>query len=201
MVRRRPLHRSILVVSWSMAACARAAAERADSTVAFAVAEEEAVIPIQTYKARLSGVRSRNPDVKLSVGNDPELGEEPVLFVTYPAPTDDPAGRDIWCDAENQDWSRGLAVSFSVKPDHTIKLSVSFFDRNRVVYTKWTELQAAVWQPVRIPFDEIRPNPYFQPPDAKSGAPLDAGMATPQRLTCDAPAARRHAQLSSTQSG
>jgi hypothetical protein len=30
-----------------------------------------------------------------------------------------------------------------------------------------------VWQQVRIPFEEIRPNPFFQPPDAKTGAPLD----------------------------
>jgi hypothetical protein len=175
MVRRRPLGWGILIVSWSMAGCARTAAEAADSTISLAVAEEEPMIPIQTYEARLSGVRSHNPDVKLSVGNDPELGEEPVLFVTYPAPTDDPAGRDVWCDAESQDWSGGRAISFSVKPEHAIKLSVSFFDRNRVVYTKWTVLQAAVWQSVRIPFDEIRPNPYFQPPDAQSGAPIDVG--------------------------
>jgi len=26
---------------------------------------------------------------------------------------------------------------------------------------------------VRIPFAEIRPNPYFQPPGAKTGTPLD----------------------------
>jgi hypothetical protein len=173
MVRRCPLRWHILIVSWSMVGCARTAPEAADLTLAPAASKEEPVTPIQTYKARLSGVRSRNPDVKLSVGNDPELGEEPVLFVTYPAPTDDPAGRDVWCDAENQDWSGGRAVSFSVKPDHAIKLSVSFFDRNRVVYTKWIELQAAAWQPVRVSFDEVRPNPYFQPPDAKSDAPID----------------------------
>lgn len=138
-----------------------------------AIAGGEPVIPVQTYKAQLSGVRSRNPEVKLSLGHDPALGEEPVLLVTYPVATDDPAGRDVWCDAENQDWSGGRAVTFSVKPDQAIKLSVSFFDRNRVVYTSWADLQAAVWQPVRVSFDEIRPNPYFQPPDAKSGAPID----------------------------
>ena len=50
---------------------------------------------------------------------------------------------------------------------------MSFVDRNRVVYTARTDLKADVWQPVRIPFDEIQPNQYFQPPDAKRGAPLD----------------------------
>ena len=128
---------------------------------------------IQAYRAQLAGVHARNPDVELSVGYDPTLGEEPVLFVTYPAATDDPAGRDVWCDAENQDWSAGRAISFSVKPDHAMKISVSFFDRNRVAYTSWIELQGGVWQPVRVSFEEIRPNPYFQLPDAKAGAPID----------------------------
>jgi hypothetical protein len=128
---------------------------------------------IQTYRDQLSGVHAQNPNVELSVGYDSTLGEEPVLFVTNPAATDDPAGRDVRCDAENQDWSAGRAISFSVKPDHAIKISVSFFDRNRVAYTNWIELQGGVWQPVRVSFEEIRPNPYFQLPDAKAGAPID----------------------------
>jgi len=156
-----------------MVGCAHPATEPASSALAPVVAEEKPVTAIQTYKAQLSGVRARNPDVELSVGYDPTLGEEPVLSVTYPAPTDDPTGRDVWCDAENQNWSAGHAISFRVKPDHALKLSVSFFDRNRVVYTSWTELQGGVWQPVRISFEKIRPNPYFRPPDAKEGAALD----------------------------
>lgn len=57
-----------------------------------------------------------------------------------------------------------------------MKLSLSFIDRNRVAYTAWRELKGGVWQLVRIPFDEIRPNPFFQPPDAKTGAPLDVSQ-------------------------
>ena len=30
-----------------------------------------------------------------------------------------------------------------------------------------------MWQEVHLPFSEMRPNPYFQPPGAKAGAPLD----------------------------
>jgi hypothetical protein len=96
-----------------------------------------------------------------------------VLIVEYPVPTDDPAGRDVQCAAENQDWTAGHAISFQVKPSHSVRLSLSFFDRNRVAYTAWTDLTGGVWQLVRIPFDEIRPNPFFQPSDAKAGAPLD----------------------------
>jgi hypothetical protein len=46
-------------------------------------------------------------------------------------------------------------------------------DRNRVAYPTWTELTGGSWQVVRIPFVDVHPNPYFQPPDAKTGTPID----------------------------
>jgi dienelactone hydrolase len=139
---------------------------------------DKAMIPIQEYATGLSRVHATNPDVKLSLGRDPSLADETVLSVEYPAPTADPAGRDVWCDAEQRDWSAGRAIAFRVKPDHAVRLSVSFFDRNRVAYTAWVDLRGGVWQPVRLPFDEYRPNPYFQRPDAKTGAPLDVREVT-----------------------
>jgi uncharacterized protein YndB with AHSA1/START domain len=136
------------------------------------------VIVIQSYEAGLAAVRSANPDVKLSLEHDPALPDESVLSVEYPAATGNPAGRDVWCDSETTNWTPGRAISFQVKPDHAIRLSVSFLDRNRVAYTSWTELQGAVWQTVRIAFDEIRPNPYFQPPGANTDAQLDVSDVT-----------------------
>ena len=130
------------------------------------------MLVIHTFENGLSGVRAHNADVKLGIGRDPELSA-PVLIVDYPAPTGDPAGRDVSCDAENRDWRAGSALSFRIKPSHAVKLSVSFLDANGVAYTSWTDLQGGVWQTVRIPFDRIRPNPYFQPPDAKQGAAID----------------------------
>jgi Carbohydrate binding domain (family 11) len=128
---------------------------------------------IQTYKDGLSRVCTASPDVHLSVGRDPMLPDPLVMFVEYPAPTGDPAARDVRCDAEDRDWTRGRAISFQVKPANPLRLSVSFLDRNGVAYTAWADLQGGVWQAVRVPFTEIRPNPYFQPPGAKSGVPLD----------------------------
>ena len=130
---------------------------------------EKPEIVIHAYQDGLAGVRTSNPDVKLSVGHDSALGDEPLLIVEYPAPGPDPAGRDVVCDAGTRDWTSGRAISFRIKPSHAMKLSVSFVDRNRVVYTAWAELNADVWQPVYIWFDEIRPNPYFQPADARTG--------------------------------
>jgi hypothetical protein len=79
----------------------------------------------------------------------------------------------VQCDARATDWSGGRALAFRVKSAQPSRISVSFIDRNRVVYTSWTDLKGEAWEEVRIPFDAVRPNPYFQPPDAKKGAPID----------------------------
>lgn len=131
------------------------------------------MIVIKSFAKGVSGIRATNPEVKVQIGSDAALPKEPVLLVEYPAPTGDPAGRDVWCDADSVDWTSGSGITFQVKPAKPERLSVSFFDRNRVVYTTWIDLKGGVWQPVRIAFAELRPNPYFQPPDAKTGAPLD----------------------------
>jgi hypothetical protein len=151
------------------------------------------VTVIQAYGGGLAGIRAANSDVRLSIDRDPSIPGERVLIVEYPTRTNDPAGRDVWCVSENRDWTAGRAISFQAKPAHDLRLSVSFRDRNGVAYTAWTELKGGVWQLVRIPFDEIRPNPFFQPPDARTGVPLDVsdvkeiGFApqdqTPGRLT------------------
>ena len=130
-------------------------------------------IIVHDFSDELTGVRAANPEVHLRVGRDRSVDGERVLLVDYPGPTKDPAGRDVRCAARNQDWTGGRAISFQAKPAHAMRLSVSFVDRNGVVYTAWTNLTAGVWQTVRIPFDEIRPNPFFQPPGAKTGAALD----------------------------
>jgi hypothetical protein len=145
----------------------------AQSTVPLNKGEATPPIVIQAYDNGLAGVQAANANVHLSVGQDPEIPNERVLVVEYPGPTDDPAGRDIQCAAENRNWTGGRVITFQIKPTNPTRLSVSFIDRNRVVYTARTDLKGGVWQWVRIPFDEIRPNPFFQPPDAKTGAPLD----------------------------
>ena len=161
------------LLSFFMAAgCASRGSEPAAPATAATASAQPALI-VQDYASGLSAVHAANPNVKLSISPDTTLANEPVLSVDYPVPTDDPAGRDVNCDARAQDWTRGHALAFRVKPDSAVKLSVSFLDRNRVAYTTWVELQPNTWQRVSIPFAEMRPNPYFQPPDAKTGAAID----------------------------
>ena len=136
-------------------------------------AAAQAGLVIRAYGDQLDGVCTARPGVRLSIGWDQSMPDERLLIVDYPAPTGEPAGRDVNCTAERQDWTAGRAIAFQIKPEHPMRLSVSFLDRNHVAYTAWTELKGDAWQQVRIPFDTIRPNPYFQPPDARTGAPLD----------------------------
>jgi hypothetical protein len=130
-------------------------------------------IVIRSYADGLAGVRSANPQMKLSVAQDSAVSDGRVLWVEYPSATRNPAARDVWAEAEHADWTAGHAIAFQAKPDHAMRISVSFMDRNRVAYTGWSDLRAGEWQTVRIAFEQIKPNPYFQPPGAKLGAPLD----------------------------
>jgi len=130
-------------------------------------------IVIRSYADGLAGVRSANPQVKLSVARDPAVSDGAVLLVEYPAASGNPAARDVWCEAEHVDWTAGRAIAFQARAEHAMRISVSFMDRNRVAYTSWSELPAGEWQTVRVAFEQIKPNPYFQPPGAKTGAPLD----------------------------
>jgi hypothetical protein len=133
----------------------------------------ETVTVVRAFESGLSGVHARNDAVHLSVGTDPALPDERVLLVDYPVPGSDPAARDVRCEAETSDWSAGRAISFQIKPSHDLRLSVSLVDRNGVAYTTWVDLKENVWQAVRIAFDTMRPNPYFQPPGANLAGPID----------------------------
>jgi hypothetical protein len=157
--------RKVLLTRQAPAGPARSATATPDA--------ERPVAVVREYRSNLSGVHAPNPEVKLRTGRDRALAGEWVLLVDYPAPNDNPASRDVRIDAARTNWAAGSAIAFRVRPQHVTRLSVSFLDRNHVVYTAWRELQAGVWQQIRIPFAEIRPNPYFQPPDAKPGAPID----------------------------
>ena len=163
----------LLAFAWAAGSSVNLECWQAQPAVGLDSALITPVAVINDYKGGLSSVRASNPEVRLSVGRDPAVPDERVLQVDYPLPTNDPAGRDVQCDAENQNWSAGRAISFRIKADHATRLSVSFMDRNRVVYTAWTDLTGGTWQIVRIPFADIRPNPYFQPPDAKTGGRID----------------------------
>jgi hypothetical protein len=165
----------LLVLALGLGAMSGADSTRrpTQSTVPLNGAAATPVIVVQDYNDGLAGVRAANRYIHLTIDRDSSISDERVLLVEYPAPTDDPAGRDVECVAENQDWTGGRAISFQIRPTHPMRLSLSFVDRNRVAYTAWAELKGGVWQLVRIPFAEIRPNPFFQPRDAKTGAPLD----------------------------
>jgi hypothetical protein len=130
-------------------------------------------IVIRQFDQQLTGVRANSASVTLSVTQEPSLGNERVLVVEYPEPGANPAARDVQCTAEHTDWSGSRGIAFQVKSERPSRMSVSFIDRNHVVYTAYVDLKGGEWQAVQIAFDSIKPNRFFQPPDAKAGSPLD----------------------------
>ena len=130
------------------------------------------MILIQDFRDGLTGTRAAD-SVALRIERESELNDEAVLHVQYPAATDDPAARDVWCTAIDRDWSSGRAIAFQIKPAAELRLSVSFMDGNRVAYTTWVELEGGRWQPVSLSLADMRPNPYFQLPGTETSAPMD----------------------------
>lgn len=172
--RRSPCRLGLSFLAAMGSAACRAPSSQSEAAVSGRnLGSSDIVIAVASFQNGVSGIHAKNPEVKLSLGRDPTLVGEQVLLVDYPAPTNDPAGRDVWCDADPTDWTVGHAIAFMVKPDRAVRLSVSFFDRNAVAYTSWFDLRAGSWQPVRLSFDQVRPNPYFQRPDAKLGSDID----------------------------
>src|SRR5262245_5612543 len=156
---------TVLIITIVAASCARHQPHTTTATQPLAI--------VHGFENTLDGVHTRNPAVNLRIATDLGLGKEAVLVVEYPPPSGDPAARDVQLDIATANWSRGRALSFQVRPAAAIRLSLSFIDRNGVVYTSWTNLQRDVWQTVRIDFAAIRPNPFFQPPGATVSAALD----------------------------
>jgi Carbohydrate binding domain (family 11) len=130
------------------------------------------MIVVRSFDEILAGVQAIAA-IRLRTSRDATIGNESVLLVDYPARTTDPAARDVHCTTEARDWTGGRAIAFRVRPDQPTRLSVSFLDRNHVAWTAWLDLHAGEWQSVRIAFDTLRPNPFFQPPGADTSRPID----------------------------
>jgi hypothetical protein len=163
---------ALILLAASAAACRAAAPPGGGVAVVGPGAQREQRVLVRSHAGGLRGVRvGSNATVALS--RDPEAGGDPVLAVSYGA-QGDPADRDVWCDTDVRDWSGARALVFRVRSDEPLHLAVSFFDANGVGYTAWADTSGGgAWEEIRVPLDTIQPNPYFQPPTAKLGAPLD----------------------------
>ena len=140
------------------------------TTLALVLAQTVIVI---NSLATPASVRVNSPDVHVMMGSDASLPGERVLTVVYPAASANPAARDVQVTAEQTDWSAGRGLVFRANAEHPMRMSLSFIDRNHVAYTAYVNLLGNGWQQVAIAFDQIQPNQFFQPPDAKKGSAID----------------------------
>lgn len=138
----------------------------------FALLAAQAAIIINSLTVP-ADVKVATTNVLAVVGADASLPGQRVLTVTYPAASSNPAARDVQIAAEKTDWSSGQGLVFKARAEHPMRISVSFIDRNHVAYTALVNLTSSNWEDVAIAFDQIEPNPNFQPPDAKKGSAMD----------------------------
>lgn len=134
-------------------------------------ASSEPLQVVRSHLRGLGGVRSGKA-VTLSLAEDPTSHGDRLLAVEYLA-AQGPADRDTWCDVDVRDWSGAAAFGLRVLSEQPLHMSLSFFDGNNVAYTAWADVRAGAWEDVRVSLETIRPNPYFQRPDAKLGGPPD----------------------------
>ena len=168
----------VFAVTISVLASCRSSVTIRRASRAIPTSDDKSAIVVHDYKHGLDGVRAVTGALRLSLRGDSSHIADSLLVVEYSPPTSDPAARDVRLEAATTDWTAGHALSFRILPASAVRLSVSFLDRNRVAYTSWIQLDADRWQTIRIPFETLRPNPYFQPPDAKTGTPLDVSRVT-----------------------
>jgi hypothetical protein len=136
------------------------------------LAAQAAAIIINSLTAPAT-VRVNTASVQAVIGSDASRPGERVLTVIYPAASANPAARDVQIAAEKTDWSGGQGIVFHAKAEHPMRISISFIDRNHVAYTAYVNLTSNNWEQVAIAFDQIEPNAFFQPPDAKKGSAID----------------------------
>ncbi len=93
---------------------------------------------------------------------------------------------DAW---GGQDWSAGKYLTLKVKSDKPVDLQLAFNDANQNAYVGPT-LHAdgtGRWQTLKAPLSLFKLNPYYQPKDAKKGAPLDLSHIDTFNLGVESP--------------
>jgi len=87
--------------------------------------------------------------------------------------TEQRASLDVWSETRVRDWTQAGVLSFRIKPDSAMRLSVSFLDANHAGYTQKTQpLVAGSWQSVSLLLEQFRLNP-FGPQGNEPGRPVD----------------------------
>lgn len=77
---------------------------------------------------------------------------------------------DVW---GGQDWRGAKALSFKVYTTEPLEFQFSFNDANQNSYTAKGPKTKGGWETLSIPFSKFGLDEYYQPPEAKEGAPQD----------------------------
>ena len=78
---------------------------------------------------------------------------------------------EVW---GGQDWRGSKALELEVDTREPLQFQVGFNDANQNAYVAQSDpTRGKGWEKIEIPFDHFTLNPFYQPPGARKGAPLD----------------------------
>ncbi len=133
---------------------------------------------------------SQGSSIELTVRTDAPGFRGPAARVSY---DEQPSG---WCGEwiragaawGGQDWSRAHGLEAEVYSADALSLRFDFNDANQNAYVSPSlTVKPGAWTLVRANFADFALNPYYQPPRALKGAPLDLTHVATFNLQPDTP--------------
>lgn len=114
--------------------------------------------------------------ISLTLATDPEIKQGSAAKFKYSMKDGGWCGYwmragDLW---GGQDWTGAKKVTCKIYSKEPIFIELGFNDGNQNAYVAhFPQTQGKGWETLSIPFDKFDLNEYYQPPEAKKGAPQD----------------------------
>lgn len=128
------------------------------------------VFPLGDDAAKMGTYSEPGKPTKISFAMDKDPEKGPVLKIDYIL------AQNSWCGlyrhSVNQNWSSAKNVNVWAKGSSNLVVRFSILDANKVSYVADMNLTPE-WQEIKIPISSMKKNPYYQPPEAIQGKPLD----------------------------
>lgn len=161
-------------LSWGTPGKARTGMPRHDVPAGALVVQDFTLLDKRAYGVFTDG--KKGSDLRLDVVRDPERAERQIIDLHYDLKAGGWCGVWLRCgdEWEGQDWSKGRKFVFTVHTTEALSLEFGFNDVNGNAYVALApQTKGNGWETLSFPLDSFQLNPYWQPPEAKKGAPRD----------------------------
>lgn len=144
-----------------------------DGGMARGVAQDFIALPSSAYGPYADALGSK---IAMAVKKGAPAGAGSAACVDYDQKTGGWCGEWIRAgsDWKGQNWSKAKGLRVEIYSADTLKLQLAFNDSNQNAYlSEVRPVEPGAWRSVDFPIRSFSLNPYYQPAQAKKGAPLD----------------------------